>query len=43
MRDPDDMMGAVTRSMQERTGRTLEEWVNLVEQEGLDPLEQANW
>jgi Domain of unknown function (DUF5655)/Domain of unknown function (DUF4287) len=34
------MLAAVTRSMKERTGRTLEEWVALVEQEGLDPLDQ---
>ncbi len=36
------MMEAVTRSMEERTGRTLEEWVRLVEQADLDPLEQKD-
>ena len=40
MKDPSDMMDAVTRSMKERTGHTLEEWVKLVEQEGPDPLQQ---
>jgi Domain of unknown function (DUF5655)/Domain of unknown function (DUF4287) len=36
------MMETVTRSMQERTGRTLEEWVRLVEEEGPDPLHQKD-
>ncbi len=34
------MMSAVSHSMQERTGRTLEEWVSLVQANGVDPLEQ---
>lgn len=33
-------MAAVTASMKERTGRTVEEWVALVEQSGPDPLDQ---
>jgi hypothetical protein len=37
---PEDMMAAVTASMKERTGRTIEEWVALVEQSGPDPLDQ---
>jgi hypothetical protein len=38
--DPAQMMAAVTTSMAERTGRTLEEWVELVHAEGPDPLDQ---
>ncbi|RKT87495.1 protein of unknown function [Saccharopolyspora antimicrobica] len=34
------MMAAVTESMRERTGRSLEEWVRLVQAEGPDPLDQ---
>ena len=37
---PDEMMSAVTDSMAERTGRTLEEWVALVAASGVDPLDQ---
>ena len=37
---PDDMMNAVTDSMAERTGRSLEEWVALVAGSGVDPLDQ---
>ncbi len=40
MASPDEMMAAVTRSMKERTGRTLEEWVALVQGSGVDPLDQ---
>src|SRR5512140_3279820 len=40
MASPDEMMAAVTRSMRERTGRTLEEWVELVRSSGIDPLDQ---
>lgn len=39
-KSPDDMMAAVTDSMRERTGRTLEEWVSLVQASGIDPLDQ---
>lgn len=39
-RSPEDMMSAVTASMKERTGRTLEEWVALVAASGIDPLDQ---
>jgi predicted transport protein len=34
------MMSAVTDSMAERTGRSLEEWVALVGTSGVDPLDQ---
>jgi hypothetical protein len=38
---PDEMMSAVNDSMAERTGRTLEEWVALVQTSGVDPLDQT--
>lgn len=38
--EPKDMMAAVSRSMRERTGKTVEEWVAAVEASGLDPLDQ---
>src|SRR3954453_2813050 len=34
------MMSAVRESMAERTGRTLEQWVELVHGSGVDPLDQ---
>src|SRR2546430_2401679 len=34
------MMSAVSRSLAERTGRTLDEWVALVQASGIDPLDQ---
>lgn len=37
---PRAMMAAVTASMKERTGRTVEQWVDLVSAAGLDPLNQ---
>jgi predicted transport protein len=37
---PDEMMTAVTDSMAERTGRSLEQWVALVAGSGVDPLDQ---
>ena len=40
MPTPDEMMSAVTDSMAERTGRTLEQWVELVAGSGVDPLDQ---
>lgn len=40
MESPADMMAAVAASMKERTGRTLDEWVELVEASGVDPLDQ---
>ncbi len=40
MASPNDMMAAVTRSLKERTGRSLEEWVALVQGSGVDPLDQ---
>ena len=33
-------MSAVSRSLAERTGRTLDEWVALVQASGIDPLDQ---
>jgi predicted transport protein len=37
---PADMMAAVVTSLQERTGRTLEEWLEVVAGSGIDPLDQ---
>lgn len=37
---PQEMVEAVTRSMKERTGRTVEEWVELVRASGVDPLDR---
>jgi hypothetical protein len=37
---PDDMMAAVTESMAARTGRSLDEWVAVVQASGVDPLDQ---
>jgi predicted transport protein len=34
------MMAAVTDSMAERTGRTLDDWVDAVQTSGVDPLDQ---
>lgn len=34
------MMSALVDSMRERTGRDLDEWVALVEESGVDPLDQ---
>jgi predicted transport protein len=39
-RTPDDMMSAVSRSLATRTGRSLPEWLALVQASGLDPLDQ---
>lgn len=43
---PQHMMTAVNNSMQERTGKTLEDWVQIVLSSGLDPINQKsvrNW
>lgn len=40
MQSPEELSAAVTASMRSRTGRTLAEWVDLVEQSGIDPLDQ---
>ena len=40
MPSPEDMLSAVTSSIQERTGRSLDEWVALVDRSGVDPLDQ---
>jgi hypothetical protein len=37
---PDDMLTAVSASLAERTGRSLNEWVALVRASGIDPLDQ---
>jgi hypothetical protein len=37
---PDDMMGAVAGSLSARTGRSLGEWLELVQASGIDPLDQ---
>jgi predicted transport protein len=37
---PDEMMTAVTGSMAERTGRSVDDWVALVATSGIDPLDQ---
>ena len=37
---PTDMMAAVTESMKARTGRTLEQWVTVVANAGIDPIDQ---
>jgi predicted transport protein len=37
---PDDMMSAVSASLADRTGRSLDEWVALVQASGIDPLDQ---
>jgi hypothetical protein len=38
--EPADMMASLTDSMRERTGRSVEEWVALVNESGPDPLDQ---
>lgn len=38
--NPQDMRAAMTESMRKRTGRTLQEWVNLVLSIDIDPLDQ---
>jgi Domain of unknown function (DUF5655)/Domain of unknown function (DUF4287) len=37
---PDEMMSAVSASLAERTGKTLDEWVALVQASEVDPLDQ---
>lgn len=37
---PNDMMVAVSNSVLQRTGKTLDEWVTAVRASGLDPLDQ---
>jgi hypothetical protein len=38
--EPADMMASVSNSLKERTGRSLDGWVTLVQSEGPDPLDQ---
>jgi predicted transport protein len=40
MKNPGDMVAAVSASMAARTGRTVDEWVTLVNASGIDPLDQ---
>lgn len=40
LRSPQDRMAAVSESIQERTGRTLEKWVQLALANGPNPLDQ---
>jgi len=37
---PEEMLSAVSQSLAARTGRSLEQWVELVRSSGLDPLDQ---
>lgn len=37
---PERMMNAVSKSMRERTGRSVEQWVSLVQRSAIDPLDQ---
>jgi hypothetical protein len=37
---PDEMLSAVSQSLAARTGRSLDQWVDLVRSSGLDPLDQ---
>jgi predicted transport protein len=36
----DEMMDAVTKTMKDKTGRSRDEWVALVDRSGVDPLDQ---
>jgi len=38
---PDEMLTAVSESLAARTGRSLDEWLALVQASGIDPLDQA--
>ena len=38
---PDEMLAAVSESLAARTGRSLDEWLALVQDSGIDPLDQA--
>ena len=38
---PDEMLSAVSQSLAARTGRSQQEWADLVRSSGLDPLDQA--
>lgn len=40
MASPDEMMSAVLGSLAERTGRSLDEWLSVVQSSGIDPLDQ---
>ncbi|KQV06234.1 hypothetical protein ASC63_01795 [Leifsonia sp. Root112D2] len=39
MASPEDMVRAVSASMRERTGKTVEEWVAIVADAGIDPID----
>ncbi len=38
---PEQMLSAVSESLSARTGRSLEQWLAVVQSSGLDPLDQA--
>jgi predicted transport protein len=40
MATPEEMMAAVSASMRQRTGRSLDEWVAAVQSSGINPLDQ---
>jgi len=40
MATPEEMMAAVSTSMKQRTGRSIDEWVAAVQSSGIDPLDQ---
>ena len=40
MPSPEDMLSAVSASLEQRTGRTLDDWLALVASSGVDPLDQ---
>ncbi|WP_438864850.1 DUF5655 domain-containing protein [Neptunicella sp.] len=40
MSNPEQMMAAVASTLQQRTGKTLHQWIELVEHSGIDPLNQ---
>ncbi len=37
---PQSMMAAFSNSMQARTGKTIDEWVALVQKSGIDAIDQ---
>jgi hypothetical protein len=39
-KNPQDVMATMIESMRKRTGRTLQEWVELVVSSGIDPIDQ---
>ena len=39
-KNPQDMMAAMSESMQERTGRSMQEWLAIVDSSGMHPMDQ---